>query len=150
MRGVSGLQVKVRAIRPRLLQSAGSLPATQESLLKELDEQYIQLGQAAMWNAVPQSVAADKQAAVQTFREMEVAQKNLATAEKRQSEAASRAERIQASSDVARCKARVRELQQQYRFLLLGLGRLIMQHRIVLPESDEIVHNIERIQHLFA
>ena len=29
-------------------------------------------------------------------------------------------------------------------------GRLVVQHRIVLPESDEIVHNIERIQHLFA
>jgi molecular chaperone DnaK len=130
--------------------SAGGPPATQESLLKELDEQYIQLGQIAMWNAVPQSVASDKQAAVRTFREMEVAQNSLTVADKHQSEAASRAERIQASSDVARCKARVRELEQQYRFLLLGLGRGVVQNRIVLPESNEIVRNIERIQHLFS
>jgi molecular chaperone DnaK (HSP70) len=125
-------------------------PGTQESLLQDLDEQYIQLGQVAMWNSVPQNIAADKQAAVRVSRDLEVAQKDVTTAEKRQSEAASRAERIQASSDVARCKARVRDLQQEYRFLLLGLGRLVVQHRIVLPESVEIVHNIERIQHLFA
>ncbi|MHB8952041.1 MAG: Hsp70 family protein [Pirellulaceae bacterium] len=128
----------------------GSPPATHESMLKELDEQYIQLGQTAMWNAVPQNVAADKQAAVGCFREMEVAKKNLAVAEKRQSQAASRAERIQASSDVARCKARLRELEQQYRFFLLGLGRGVVQNRIVLPESNAIVRNIERIERLFS
>jgi hypothetical protein len=125
-------------------------PATQESLLKELDEQYIQLGQAALWSAVPPSAAADKQAAVRAFRELDAAQKSLAAVEQHQGEASSRADRIQASSDVARCKARVRELQQQYRFLLLGLGRLIHHNQIALPESEEILRSIERIQQQFA
>ena len=125
-------------------------PVTRESVLKELDEQYIQLGQAAMWHSVPSNIAADKQAAVRTYRELEGAQKALAAAELRQNEAVSRAERIQASSDVARCKARVRESQQQYHFLLLGLGRLIIQHRIALPESEEIVRAIQRIQQMFS
>jgi molecular chaperone DnaK (HSP70) len=142
------LQLKTRTTADT--RSAERAPATQESLLKELDEQYIQLGQAALWNAVPQSAAADKQAAVRAFRELDAAQKSLAAVEKHQGEASSRADRIQASSDVARCKARVRELQQQYSFLLLGLGRLIHHHQIVLPESEEIIRSIERIQQQFA
>jgi len=125
-------------------------PDTRESLLKELDERCIQLGQTAMWNAVPQIIAADKQAAVQAYRDVEAAQKALDATELRLSDAVSRTERIQANSDVAKCRTRLRDLQQQYRFLLLGLGRLIIQHRITLPESVEIIRAIQRIQQHFA
>ena len=93
---------------------------------------------------------ADKQAAMRAYRAVEEAQKSLAAAELRQHDAVSRAERIQANSDVAKCNTRVRELQQQYRFLLLGLGRLIIQHRLVLPESEEIRRRVQRIQQLFT
>jgi molecular chaperone DnaK len=130
--------------------TAGELQATRQSLLKELDEQYARLGQTAMWNSVPHFIADEKQEAVRTFRELEEAQKAVAAAEKRQGQAMSRAERIEASSDLARCKARVRELQQRYDYLLLGLGRLIMKHQIVLPESVEIMHHIERLEDKIA
>jgi molecular chaperone DnaK (HSP70) len=130
-------------------EKATTRPATRETLLRELDERCIQLGQTALLNSVPHSIAADKEAAVRAFRAVEVAQQALAAAELHQNDAVSRAERIQASSDVAKCKARVRETQQQYRFLLLGLGRLIIQHRIMLPESVEILREIQRIQQLF-
>ncbi len=128
----------------------GPRPTTQESLLRELDEQYARLGQTALWNSVPQLIANEKQEAVRTFRELEEAQKAVAAAETRQGRTTNRAERIAASSELARCKARVRELQKRYDHLLIVLGRLVMTHQIVLPESVEIVHRIARIKAEFS
>ena len=124
--------------------------ARRESLLKELDEQYIQLGHVAMWNTLPEPVAGEKRAVVQTFRDLEGAQRDLTAAQETQRDAHSRSERIRASSDVAQCNSRIRELQQQYRFLLLGLGRVVMEQQIALPDSQEIVRNIAHVQRLFS
>jgi len=120
--------------------------ALRSPVLKELDDLYAELGKAAMWNSVPPTAATDKQAAVRTFRELEEAQRAAAAAEQRQSASMSRAERIQATSDVAQGKARVRELQQRYNYHLIGLGRLVMKHRIMLPDTMETMRRIERLQ----
>ena len=121
-----------------------------ESLVKELDDRFIRLGQLAMLHTLSGRAAAEKKNAVRTLRACEQAQRELTVCEKRHSDAANQPERIMATSDVARSRATIRELEQQYRFQLLSLGRLVSSDNLCLPEADEIIGEISRIQEAFS
>jgi len=125
---------------------SGSAGADASSAVGKLDAIYKLIGEAAVQAAVPEKLEPLRSATAEAAREAKAASKALAKATQRHKGAASRAESIEAMTDLARARVQLRQAANRFEFACIALGRECVAAGWVPPECSQLYERAVELQ----